>query len=210
MSMSTSFFTAQQTWPFGAALAVMVALSVLEGVGLLLAHSPSHLLDSLVPETPDGVDGPMGWLHLGKVPILVLLVLFLAGFALAGYLIQGVALSLSGGMLPAWMAGVPAAFAGLSVTSALGGLLARVIPRDESSAVSEQTLIGRAGVVVRGIARAGLAAEAKVRDEHGRTHYVMVEPDLPDHVLQEGASVLLVRKSGAVFFCILNPHPEQL
>jgi membrane protein implicated in regulation of membrane protease activity len=202
--------TAEQTWPFGVALAIMVALSVLEGVGLLLAHRPSSLLDSLVPDTPDGVDGPLGWLHLGKVPMLVLIALFLAGFALAGYLIQGVALSLSGALLPAWMAAIPAAFAGLSITSALGGLLARVIPRDESSAVSEQTLIGRAGVVVRGIARTGLAAEAKVRDLNGHTHYVMVEPDLPDQTLQEGASVLLVRKSGAIFFCIPNPHPEQL
>jgi len=208
--VSEHFFTAAQTWPFGVALALMVALSVLEGMGLLLSHSPSHLLDSLVPETPDGVDGPLGWLHLGKVPILVLLALFLAGFALAGYLIQGVALSLMGSLLPTWMAALPAAFAGLSVTNALGGLIARVIPRDESSAVSEQSLIGRAGVVARGTARAGLAAEAKVRDLNGHTHYVMVEPDLPDQVLEEGANILLVRKSGASFFCILNPHPEQL
>jgi membrane protein implicated in regulation of membrane protease activity len=203
-------FTAQQTWPFGAALGVMISLGVLEGVGLAVAHSPSQLLDSLVPDMSDGVDGPLGWLHLGKVPALVLLILFLTGFALSGYLIQGVALSLSGSLLPAWVASIPAAFAGLSITSALGGLLAQVIPRDESSAVSEQSLIGRAGVVVRGVARAGLAAEAKVRDMHGRAHYVMVEPDLPEHVFEEGASVLLVKKIGVSFRCIPNPHPELL
>jgi membrane protein implicated in regulation of membrane protease activity len=205
-----SLLTAAQTWPFGAALALMVALSVLEGVGLLLSHSPSQMLDSLVPEMPDGVDGPLGWLHLGKVPMLVLMILFLTGFALSGYLIQGVALALSGHLLPAWVASLPAAFAGLSVTSALGSLLARVIPRDETSAVSEQSLIGRAGVVVRGIARAGLAAEAKVRDMHGRAHYVMVEPDLPEQTFEEGASVLLVKKTGVSFRCIANPHPELL
>jgi membrane protein implicated in regulation of membrane protease activity len=203
-------FTAEQTWPFGAALGVMVGLSVLEGAGLLLSHSHSQLLDSLVPDTPDGFDGPLGWLHLGKVPMLVLLILFLTGFALSGYLIQGVALSLSGHLLPTWIAGIPAAFAGLSITSGLGGLLAHVIPRDESSAVSEQSLIGRAGVVVRGIARAGLAAEVKVRDVYGRAHYVMVEPDLPDQVFEEGANVLLVKKNGVSFRCIANPHPELL
>jgi hypothetical protein len=203
-------FTAEQTWPFGAALALMVGLSVLEGIGLLIAHSPSQLLDGLLPEMPDGVDGQLGWLHLGQVPMLVLLVLLLTGFALSGYLIQGMALSLSGALLPAWIASIPAVFAALSITSALGGLLAHIIPRDESSAVSEQSLIGRAGVVMRGIARAGLAAEAKVRDMHGRTHYVMVEPDLPGQVFEEGASVLLVRKNGARFHCIANPHPELL
>ncbi|MDR1969503.1 MAG: YqiJ family protein [Burkholderiaceae bacterium] len=205
-----TLFTAAQAWPFGAALALMLSLSVLEGVGLLIAFSPSQMLDSLVPDAPDGIDGPLGWLHLGKVPMLVLLILFLTGFALSGYLIQGVALSLSHALLPAWVASIPAAFAGLSLTSALGGLLARVIPRDESSAVSEQSLIGRAGVVVRGIARTGLAAEAKVRDMHGHAHYVMVEPDLPEHVFEEGASVLLVKKSGVSFRCIPNPHPELL
>jgi hypothetical protein len=205
-----TLFTAAQTWPFGAALALMVALSVLEGVGLLLAHSPSQLLDALLPEMPDGVDGPLGWLHLGKVPMLVLLILFLIGFALSGYLIQGIALTLIGSLLPAWVAVIPALLAGLSITSALGGLLAHVIPRDESSAVSEQSLIGRAGVVVRGVARVGLAAEAKVRDAHGRAHYVMVEPDLPGQVFEEGVNVLLVKKTGASFRGIPNPHPELL
>jgi hypothetical protein len=205
-----TLFAAEQTWPFGAALALMAGLCVLEGAGLLLAHSPSQLLDNLLPDAPDGFDGPLGWLHLGKVPMLVLMILFLTGFALTGYFIQGVALSASGHLLPAWMAGAAAALAGLLATSGLGGLIARVIPRDESSAVSEQSLIGRAGVVVRGAARAGLAAEAKVRDIHGLAHYVMVEPDLPEQVFEEGANVLLVRKSGAGFRCIANPHPELL
>jgi hypothetical protein len=203
-------FAAEQTWPFGAALAVMVSLSVLEGVGLLIAYSPSHWLESLVPETPDDIDGPLGWLHVGKVPILVVLILFLMSFALSGYLIQGVTLSLRGHLLPAWMASIPAAFAGLSITRGLGGLIAHVIPREETSAISEQSLIGHAGIVVRGIARAGLAAEAKVRDIHGHMHYVLVEPDLPEEVFEEGADVLLVRKNGTGFRCIRNPHPELL
>jgi hypothetical protein len=206
----SSVFTAGQTWPFGAALLLMLFLCVLEGVGLLVAHGPSQWLESLIPDTPDGVDGPLGWLHLGKVPVMVLLILFLIGFALSGYLIQAIAMSLSSHMLPAWLASIPAALAGLSITSALGGLIGRIIPRDESSAISEQQLVGRAGVVVRGIARTGFAAEAKVRDTRGGTHYVMVVPDLPEQVFEEGANVLLVRKDGVSFRCILNPHPEQL
>ena len=207
------FFNAPNTAPFGAALLLMVMLGVLEGIGLLLAFSPSHFLDALLPDTPDGVDGadgPLGWLHLGKVPLLVLLILFLAGFALTGYVIQGGMFALVGHTLPAWIACIPAALAGLSLTSALGGLLARWIPRDESSAVSEQSLIGRAGIIVRGIAREGYAAEAKVRDMHGRGHYVMVEPDIAGQTFEEGAAVLLVKKQGARYRCIGNPHPELL
>jgi hypothetical protein len=199
-----------ETWPFAAALAIMVGLAVLEGLGLLFAHSPSSAIDSLLPEVPDGVDSPLGWLHLGKVPALVLLILFLAGFAIAGYVIQGVTYKLIGSMWPAWAASIPAVFAGFATVSSVGSLLEHVMPKDETSAVSEMTLIGRAGVIVKGHAKAGFAAEAKVRDSYGRAHYVMVEPDVETDVFNEGSEVLLVKKVGVRFRCIRNPHPELL
>ena len=204
------FLTAPETWPFGSALAVMVGISMLEGVGMLLAHSPSLLLENFLPELPEGTDGPLAWLHIGKVPLLVLLILFLAGFALSGYIIQGMAHGLSGALLPAWMAVLPAFFVGVSSVRGLGGLLARIIPGDETSAVSELSLVGRAGVITSGHARESMAAQAKVRDIHGRAHYVMVEPDVAGEVLSEGSAIVLVRKAGARFRCIRNPHPELL
>jgi len=203
-------FLAPEAWPFAAALVLLVTLSVLEGVGLLLSYSPSSFLDSLLPEIPDGVDGPLGWLHLGQVPILVLLVVFLAGFAISGYVIQSGAKALVNHLLPAWIASIPAVFAGLSTVSALGALIARIMPRDESSAVSEQSLLGRAGVIVRGTARHDYAAEAKVRDLQGRAHYVMVECDIEGESFAEGESVLLVSKLSSRYRCIRNPHPDLL
>lgn len=201
---------APQTWPFGAALVVMVCLAVLEGAGLLFAASPSSWLDHVLPDLPDSVEGPLGWLHLGKVPLLVLFILFLAGFAVAGFVIQSAVHALTGSLLPAWVASLPALLAGMSTLSGVGAVIARIAPGDETSAISEQSLIGRVGVVTAGLARQGMAAEAKVRDEHGRSHYVMVEPDIDDATFSEGASVLLVRKTGARFRCIANPHPELL
>lgn len=148
--------------------------------------------------------------HLGKVPLLVLLILFLAGFSVSGYVIQVAAQSVSGSLLPAWLASIPAVFAGMSTLSGVGALLAKVVPGDETTAVSEESLIGRVGVIVRGVAKQGLAAEAKVRDSYGKAHYVMVEPDLPEQNFDEGASILLVRKTGVRFRCIANPHPDLL
>jgi hypothetical protein len=100
--------------------------------------------------------------------------------------------------------------AGISTLSGVGALIARIAPGDETSAISEQALIGRSGVITTGTARAGMAAEAKVRDAQGRSHYVMVEPDLPEQTFAEGSVVLLVRKAGARFRCIANPHPGLL
>ena len=142
--------------------------------------------------------------------MLILLAIFLAGFALSGYAIQSFARALLGDLLNAWLASVPAALAGVATVGVLGGLLARIIPGDETIAVSEQSLIGRAGVVTQGIARQGMAAQAKVRDVHGRVHYVMVEPDIAGQTFEEGATVLLVKKQGAKFSAIQNPHPDLL
>lgn len=201
---------APETWPFGAALLLMLALFIIEGGALLFAASPSAWLDGLLPDIPDSPDAPLGWLHLGKVPSLILLGLFLLGFSLCGYAVQSFSKALLGFLLPAWLASVPAVLAGVSLVSGLGGLIARVMPQDETSAVSEQSLIGRAGVITQGIARQGMAAQAKVRDLHGRAHYVMVEPDLSDDTFEEGSTVLLVKKVGAKYHGIKNPHPELL
>ena len=201
---------AQETWPFGSALLLMLALFIMEGAGLLFAASPSSWLDGLVPDLPDSLEGPLAWLHVGKVPFLMLLGIFLAGFSMSGYAIQAFSSALFGQLMPAWLAAVPAMLGGMSLVRGLGGLLARLVPSDETSAVSEMSLIGRAGLVVQGTARQGSAAQMKLRDMHGRTHYVLVEPDLPGETFEEGVSVLLVKKNGARYMGIRNPHPELL
>ncbi len=209
--MSSNLFNAPETVPFGAALALMLGLAVIEGVGLFTAMSPSQWLDNLVPELDaDGVEGALGWLHVGKVPMLVLLILFLLGFALCGYAVQLIARGVLGSYLPMWLASLPAVLMGLTTVRGVGALLAYIIPRDETSAVGEEALIGRAGMVTQGIARRGSAAEVKVRDHLGRAHYLRVEPDVNGEEFAEGTAVLIVKRVGASYRGIHNPHPDLL
>lgn len=207
-----SLFTAPQNLPFGIGFALIVCIALIEGLGMLISISPSNLLDDWLPDIDGdtGLDRVLGWLHVGKVPALVLLLLFLAGYTVFGYSLQLVANGLVGSYLPAMLAGLLAVPAGMATVRGLGALVAHIIPRDETSAVSEQSLVGRVGVVVTGAARRGLAAQARVKDNHGRAHYLMVEPDLEDEIFEEGAQVLIVRKAGAFYRCIANPHPELM
>ncbi|MDR7296994.1 hypothetical protein J2X16_002341 [Pelomonas aquatica] len=207
-----NLFTSPETLPFGVAVALIVAIALLEGLGMLVALSPSNVIDDLLPHAvpESGLDRVLGWLHLGRVPALVLLLLFLLGYALFGYALQKVAFNLLGGFIPGWIAGLLAVPPGLATVRGLGSLVAHIIPRDETSAVSEQSLVGRSGVISGGQARRGLAAQARVRDAFGRTHYLMVEPDLDDEVFEEGAQILIVRKAGAFYRCIANPHPNLI
>jgi len=203
---------APQNLPFAIAFALLLLIVLVELLGLLLATSPSSLIDNLLPEDfgEGALDRLLGWLHLGKVPSLVLLVLFLLGFALAGYALQFCMQSLFGLPLPTVLAALIVLPVGLFSVRSFGAVLARLIPQDESTVVSEKSLLGLIGTVSQGEARQGLAAQARVRDKNGHTHYLLVEPDVATERFAEGTQILLVSKSGAIWRCIRNPHPELL
>jgi hypothetical protein len=209
-------FLAPESWPFLAATIVLLAITILEGLTLIVGFSASHWFDSLLPEP--GVDGAhgafdsvLGWLHVGKVPVLILLVLFLAGFAVTGFSLNLVAYALAGTTLPAILSAPLAVIAALPIVRGVGSAVAHIVPRDETYAVSLDSLVGRVAAVVSGTARLGFPAQAKVTTEHGQTLYVMVEPDNPESVFPASESVLLVRRiSGTRFQAIRNPRPDLL
>jgi len=60
--------------------------------------------------------------------------------------------------------------------------------------------------VVGGSAAHGKPAQARVTDEFGTTHYVLVEPEDEGEQIASGEVVLLVRQaSGTTFGAIRNP-----
>jgi Protein of unknown function (DUF1449) len=207
-----SAFFAPELWPYALATGLLVAVAATEALALLIGMSALQWDDGAVFDHPDSFAGELlGWLHIGKVPVLVILVIFLTTFAVAGFAAQLVAKFIFGSFMPL-PAGVGVAF----VTSVcgirvFGAMLGKVVPKDETTAVADASLVGRIGVIVIGTARAGRPAQARLRDEHGATHYVMVEPDEPDETFTTGQSVLLVRHlSGRRFHAIHNPKPELL
>ena len=225
-------FVDPATAPFAVALIVMLAIAAAEIGGMLFGAAPSGMIDNLLPELDTEVDlagagspldadapaapdiqgpGPLssvlGWLCVGKVPILVLLIAFLTVFGLAGFVVQGAFGGLLGFTLPAVVAVVPALAAAIPATRATGLILSRMMPKEQTEAVSRSSFVGRIAIITRGDAREGLAAEAKLTDAFGMSHYVLVEPDEPDTVLKSGSAVLLVRLVGGRFRAIENPNP---
>lgn len=212
------FFTVPQNAAFTIALFVVVGLAAVELLSLLIGMGASEALDSLLPDLDLDIDadldvdgdadlaagpGPMmaalGWLRVGEVPALILLVLLLTSFALAGLTIQWILHSFLGFLLPASIAWIPAAFAAIPLLRWSGGWAVRIVPKEESSAVSQETFIGREAVIVLGSARRGAPTQARLRDEHGRSHYVMVEPADDEEEFASGERVLLTSHQGALF-----------
>jgi YqiJ-like protein len=192
----------------------MLLIAIVEGIAMVIGANLSETLQHALPSA-DHIDGPfdrlLGWLYVGRVPLLVLLVLFLAGFALTGFGLNLVAHRFFGVWVPPLVAVPAACVATLPIVRILGAGLARLIPQDQTFAVSFDSLVGRVATIVGGTARTGYPAQARVVNEHGQTLYVMVEPDTEGMQFQGGERVLLTKRiAGSRFAAGINPWPDLL
>lgn len=213
------FILAPGNIPFSTSLAVMFIIAFLEGVGSLFGAGISNVFGALFPdmdieldadggdlESPGVLGRLLSWLRVGEVPVLVLLVVFFTAFGLSGYLVQKLSLDVFGLYLPALVAIVPATIVSIPMVRGFGGVLGAILPKDETDAVSHISFIGRVAKVTLGEAKTGSPAQAKVRDTHGKYHYIMVEPDQQGTIFSQGEDVLVVRNEDTKFFAIRHQN----
>ena len=211
------FVFADQNLAFTVVLGLLLFFFFVELCGLLFGADLSALLGDLdLPDIDIDADGIpdigvatkfLYWLKVGKVPLMILLVIFMTAFVLCGYGLQLACLSLLDRPLPGWLAAVAALALTVPAVRLCGGTLARFMPRDETEAIEQDELIGGRAVIVLGKARKGSPAQARTSDRFGTTHYLMVEPDEADEILETGIALLLVRREGFVFYAIKHPDP---
>ncbi|SDR33414.1 YqiJ family protein [Pseudovibrio sp. Tun.PSC04-5.I4] len=209
-----------ETYLFTLAVFVMLALALLEVMGMVFGLSLSGLVDDILPDMDADIDaevsinvagsGPiegfLSFLAIGKVPFIVLLIILLTSFGIFGVLLQYTAYSTFGTLLPFWMTVLPVSVAALWFTGKSGHALARIMPKVETDARSRDALIGEIAVLTLGNATAELQAEARVTDDFGTRHYIQITSDQPETTLMQGDEVLLVGLNGHLFTAIPNPH----
>jgi hypothetical protein len=219
VSVPVSALAGPALFPFSLAAAVMAGLVLVEVLSLLVGHSVAALVDGAIGHEAGldhAVHGPAGpgdahgglspaallsWLNVGRVPFLILLILGLAAFALAGFALQGLAAALVA-PLPAPLAAIAALAAAVPVLRVATRVLARLIPRDESYAVSADDLVGATAEVTLGPLDQGLPGQVRALDRHGNAHLLRARaaPDAP--AMPAGARVLLVDRTDGVFVAI--------
>ncbi|MDA9008338.1 YqiJ family protein [Alphaproteobacteria bacterium] len=217
--------------PFSIALAVVAGLFLLEIASLLLGGSvmgiggaeadididadfdvsadvdvdaPGFSLDAVDGADAEltGPSGFLGWTGMQSVPFLIWLVSFLTLFGLSGLVIQSAASGLFDGGFPALIASALALVPALGLTRIIASGISAIMPKTETSATQIRLLGGYRGVISQGTAVRGKPAEAKIKDRHGNTHYLRVEPFEDESVFQQGSDVMIVRKLGDKFFVI--------
>nr|WP_208326287.1 OB-fold-containig protein [Hafnia paralvei] len=203
--------------PFLCALAFIISLGVLEILSLLIGASAFSHLDSSLGSHFDLASGDnllvqaLSWLHIGKLPLLVMLVLLLGSFAIIGISGQYLMISLLQKPLPAGLMALIAFVLSLPTLHFIGRWLAPYLPKDESFAVSEDSFVGSMALVTQSAEQPGMSAECKIVDTYGQSHYLLIEPENPDVIFTRGERVLIIAKiTSARFLASKNPWPNLL
>ena len=95
MSAVTDILLAPDVRPFAISAAIMLALGGIELlttlVGFLAQRDSSARTSRLETDSHSGLGGLFLWINAGRLPLLILIILALGVFAIAGFLLQGLA-----------------------------------------------------------------------------------------------------------------------
>ena len=193
---------------FSICLTVCFGIFILELIGLLFGIT-NDWLDQIIPDSfkldidlnadsPNFIVATSSWLYLGRIPLLIWLLLFFGGWGTIGLVLQSLAYEYIGFSFENLIA--------ISITFVLNLFLIHfvckivkpIIPQDETTAIELDELIGRDAEIVIGTARLNYPAQAKVKDAHGTTHYIMVVPD-KDEECKQGDKVYILEKKDNIF-----------
>ena len=194
-----SFLLDDANFWFSCALGIVIALFILEMVGMFFGISLLGLVDDQAAldadaDTSSGFTEFGSWLALDRVPLLVWLVLLLTTFGTAGLTFNFLSLTLLDTYFARWLITLLAVVAGLFFTARFGTFISRLLPKQESSATTADELVGTVGHITVGVARQNSPAEGKFIDAHGQPHYLLVEPFEPDEQFSQGEKILLIQK----------------
>src|SRR5260221_13354254 len=135
----------------------------------------------------------------------MLIILALGIFSIEGFLLQGIAHSV-GTTVPVSIAALVAATGSIPVIRSTSRGLARIIPRDETYAVSDADFVGKVAEVAIGPLDQGLPGRVRLKDVFGNWHSVPARASPDSSSLPVGASVLLVDRDAKSFIAISAPE----
>jgi hypothetical protein len=207
MNAAIDALMAPDVRPFALAAAIVIALGAVELLTSLVGLSLSQFIGKelhLESESNGGIAGLMLWINAGRVPLLILILLTLGLFSVAGFLLQGIAHG-AGLPVPAWIAALIALAGTIPAVRATSRGISRIIPRDETYVVDEADFVGRLAEVTVGPLDQGLPGRVRLKDVFDNWHSVAARAGPGSEALAVGASVLLVDRDTKGFIAISAP-----
>lgn len=200
---------------FSVCLSLMLLLGIVECLLLIVGTTSQGFLDQFIPDQllethhPDfNLDADqsywvqlLDWLYLGRIPVLVWLIIFLTTYALFGFIVQGIYFTFTAQHLPIWIIAPASLILCMPIIRMVAAFIAKILPQDETTAIRLDELIGLNADIILGDAKLNYPAQAKVKDQHGQTHYILVEPET-DITFSQGQRVVLTHKTKIGFQAI--------
>lgn len=203
-------------------LCLFLLIFLVQAISVVVGMEPFGFLDSLLPDididvdtdlnlgdvSPSFIDSVMSMLKLGRVPFVFTFILFLFLFSVIGLYGQMAIFELSGSRLNGILASGGSFVVTLPLLRFGNGILEKILPKDETAAISAGTFVGRMATILIGTATHERAAEAKVVGPDGKTHYINVVADNEGKSFGKGDHLLIVgRRTEGIFTVIENKNP---
>lgn len=207
MSGISDILLAPDVRPFAVAAAIMAVLGGIELLTTLVGFSISELLGkdvAIEADSHNGLGGLLLWINAGRLPLLILIILAFGVFSIEGFLLQGIAHA-AGFAIPVAIAALIAIAGSIPVIRTTSRGIARIIPRDETYAVSDADFVGKVAMVSVGPLDQGLPGRVRLKDVFGNWHTVSARASRDSPALAVGASVLLVDRDAKCFIAISAP-----
>ena len=207
MSAMTDILLAPDVRPFAVAAAIMLALGGIELLAMLVGFSIGELFGKEVAvdvDSGDWLGGLFLWVNAGRLPLLILIVLALGVFAIAGFFLQGLAHG-AGFSIPPLIASLAAVVLSVPAIRVTSRGIARIIPRDETYVIDNDDFVCHVAEVCVGPLDQGLPGRVRLKDVFGNWHTLVARAGPGSAPLPVGASVLLVDRDKKSFIAITAP-----
>lgn len=200
---------------FSISLCLVFVFGLLEVILVLIGGGSQGFLDQFVPDSlsdagsldvsldtqPSIFIQVLDWLYLGRVPFLIWLIIFLSTYALTGFALQSIFFHFTHSFFPLWIVAPACLFLCMPLVRIFAGIFAKILPQDETTAIQLNELIGRSAIIVLGEAKPHSPAQARVKDQFGQNHYILVEPE-QDEIFIQGQTVILTQQTKLGFQAI--------
>jgi len=203
---------------FATLLVVVLCISLLEGIMSIIGFGLSNLIDTIFPNIDldiDSIDNSstnsftelFGWVNKGKTPVVMFIIIALLTISLTGLFIQHTMLLITGSQLPSIIIIPLGTFLGFILTRYVSDFIGKIMPKEETEAVSRDSFIGNIGIVVSNSIHKNLPGEIKVQDIYEKTHYFNAFTN-GENILSKNEKVLLVglNDSRTKFEIIKDPN----
>lgn len=209
------FFFHTNNLPFAITGCVLIGLVVIEILTSLIGFHFLSFIDNLLPDIDLSIDVDnmptitkvFGWLRIDNVPLMILFLAFLFLYTVFGFTVQRIMFQTIHQYIYWWLIAWPVILLTIPFLKMTSSVLSKIVIKDETTAITIESLEGGIAIITVGIAKKGSPAEAKIVDKFKHTHYVRVEPETGS--FKQGDQVFLMKYERSNLFTVTEV-PDEL